>query len=49
VGLQLLQKSLAALLRGEKIEGVKNNMDSALWHHPTLTGYLIKRLTRKVK
>jgi folate-dependent phosphoribosylglycinamide formyltransferase PurN len=49
VGLQLLQKSLAALLSGEKIEGVKNNMDSALWHHPTLTGYLIKRLTRKVK
>lgn len=49
VGLQLLQKSLAAFFSGEKLEGIKNNLDSALWHHPTITGYLIKRLTKKVK
>ena len=28
---------------------IKNNLDSALWHHPTLWGYLWKRLTKGVK
>jgi folate-dependent phosphoribosylglycinamide formyltransferase PurN len=49
VGLQLLQKALMAFFGGEKIGGITNNLDSALWHHPTLTGYLLKRLTNKVK
>jgi folate-dependent phosphoribosylglycinamide formyltransferase PurN len=49
VGLQLLLKALAAHFRGEKIGGIKNNLNSTLWHHPTLTGYLLKRLTKKVK
>lgn len=49
VGLQLLQKSLVAYFRGEQIEGFKNDLNSALWHHPTLGGYLLKRITKKVK
>jgi methionyl-tRNA formyltransferase len=48
VGLKLLQKALNELFEG-KMEVKKNDLDSALWHHPTLWGYLCKRISKAVK
>ena len=48
VGLKLLQKALNGLFEG-KMEVKKNSLDSALWHHPTLWGYLLKRISKAVK
>lgn len=47
-GLQLLKTSLPELLAGRPAT-TKNNLPSALWYHPTLWGYLYKRLTSGVK
>jgi methionyl-tRNA formyltransferase len=47
-GLQLLKKSIELLREGIQ-PTVKNDLNSALWHHPTIWGYLYKRLTRGVK
>lgn len=48
VGLELLQKALNELFEG-KMEVKKNELDSALWHHPTLWGYVKTRMRRGVK
>lgn len=47
-GLVLLKSIITQLEKGEKRE-IKNNLDSGLWHHPTLWGYLWNRLSRGVK
>lgn len=47
-GLQLLKDVIQKLERGEK-PSVKNELDSALWHHPTLWSYLWKRILKGVK
>jgi folate-dependent phosphoribosylglycinamide formyltransferase PurN len=47
-GLQLLKDVVQKMERGEKWE-VKTGVSSALWHHPTLWGYLWKRATKGVK
>lgn len=47
-GLKLLKDVIEKLERNEK-PVVKNDLDSALWHHPTLWGYLWKRITKGVK
>lgn len=48
VGLKLLQKALNELFEG-KMKVKKNKLDSALWHHPTLWGYVWKRISKSVK
>jgi folate-dependent phosphoribosylglycinamide formyltransferase PurN len=47
-GLQLLKKAIQQLMEGE-LKTVRNQLDSALWHHPTLWGYLLKRVTKGVR
>lgn len=47
-GLKLLKEVIEKLERDEK-PVVKNVLDSALWHHPTLWSYLWKRITKGVK
>lgn len=47
-GLQLLEKSIELILEG-KLQPQKSETNSALWHHPTLWGYIYKRLTKGVK
>jgi folate-dependent phosphoribosylglycinamide formyltransferase PurN len=47
-GLQLLKKAILQLMGGE-LKTVSNQLDSALWHHPTLWGYLLKRVRKGVR
>jgi folate-dependent phosphoribosylglycinamide formyltransferase PurN len=47
-GLKLLRKAIPLLFEG-KAEPVKKELDSALWHHPTLWGYLSLWLRKGVK
>jgi methionyl-tRNA formyltransferase len=47
-GLQLLKDVIEKMERGEG-PVVKNQADSALWHHPTLWGYIWKRISKGVK
>lgn len=47
-GLMLLKEVIKKMESGEKPE-VKNELDSALWHHPTLWGYVWKRITKGIK
>ncbi len=47
-GLQLLKTVIEEMKKGER-PAVKNDLNSALWHHPTLWGYLWKRVSRGVK
>lgn len=47
-GLYLLKDCLEKLKRRERLF-VKNDLGSGLWHHPTLWGYLWKRLSKGVK
>jgi folate-dependent phosphoribosylglycinamide formyltransferase PurN len=47
-GLKLLKEVIEKLEREER-PVVKNDLDSALWHHPTLWGYLWKRIIKGVK
>ena len=47
-GLNLLQKVVGELERGER-PVVSNQLNSALWHHPTIWGYWYKRITKGVK
>lgn len=47
-GLKLLKKVIEKLEREER-PVVKNDLDSALWHHPTLWSYLWKRITKGIK
>jgi folate-dependent phosphoribosylglycinamide formyltransferase PurN len=47
-GLQLIKKSIELLREGIQ-PVVKNDLNSALWHHPTIWGYLYKRITKGVK
>jgi folate-dependent phosphoribosylglycinamide formyltransferase PurN len=47
-GLGLLKETILKLEKGETTE-LKNELDSGLWHHPTLWGYLWTRLTKGVR
>jgi folate-dependent phosphoribosylglycinamide formyltransferase PurN len=47
-GLRLLKKAIEEIQSEEK-PFIINNLDSRLWHHPTLWGYLWKRLTKGIK
>lgn len=47
-GLKLLKEVIEKLEREER-HVVKNDLDSALWHHPTLWSYLWKWITKGVK
>lgn len=47
-GLRLLRKSIELFFEGN-LHPVKSKLDSALWHHPTLWGYLWKRMRNGVK
>ena len=47
-GLRLLKEVIPQLLAGTA-NLTNNNLNSALWHHPTLWSYLIKRLRDGVK
>jgi folate-dependent phosphoribosylglycinamide formyltransferase PurN len=47
-GLKLLMGVIKKIERGEN-QKVETNLDSALWHHPTLWGYLWRRITKGVK
>lgn len=47
-GLNLLKEVIKKIERGER-PIIKNELDSALWYHPTLWGYLWKRITKAVK
>jgi folate-dependent phosphoribosylglycinamide formyltransferase PurN len=47
-GLVLLKQVIEKLGQGE-LKAVKNNLDSSLWHHPTLWSYIWKRITKGVK
>jgi folate-dependent phosphoribosylglycinamide formyltransferase PurN len=47
-GLRLLKGCIARLEKGETTQ-LKNELDSRLWHHPTLWGYLWNRLTKGVR
>jgi len=47
-GLQLLKNVIEEMKKGER-PAVKNDLNSALWHHPTLWGYIWKRVSRGVK
>lgn len=48
IGLQLLQKAIGDFF-SSSLQVKSNKLDSALWHHPTLWGYLWKRFTKGVK
>jgi len=48
VGLGLLKESIQRIFDGT-IETKKVELNSALWHHPTLWGYLYKRISRRIK
>ena len=48
VGLQLMKNVIDELERGGK-PGMKTELNSALWHHPTLWSYLWKRILKGVK
>lgn len=43
VGLKLLKKAVENYFNGN-VETRESKLDSALWHHPTLWGYLYKRI-----
>ena len=43
IGLKLLKKAIENFFNG-KVEVRESKLDSALWHHPTLWGYLYKRI-----
>jgi folate-dependent phosphoribosylglycinamide formyltransferase PurN len=47
-GLKLLKEVIEKLGKNER-PVVKNDLDSALWHHPTIWSYLWKRITKGVK
>jgi folate-dependent phosphoribosylglycinamide formyltransferase PurN len=47
-GLVLLKEVILRMEKGER-PVVHNQLDSALWHHPTLWGYVWKRLTKGVR
>jgi folate-dependent phosphoribosylglycinamide formyltransferase PurN len=47
-GLRILKEAIPKLLEGSQVT-MKNELNSALWHHPTLWGYLYKRIFRGVK
>lgn len=47
-GLQLLKKAIDVLQQGKACI-VQNELNSALWHHPTLWGYLWRRLIKGIK
>ncbi len=47
-GLDLLKDAVTKFFEGN-LERKKNNLDSALWHHPTLWYYLAKRVFKGVK
>ena len=47
-GLHCLKKALQDISEG-KMKTQKNELDSALWHHPTLWGYLYKRIFKGIK
>jgi len=48
VGLQLLKKAMEQFFE-KKLTPVENKLNSALWHHPTLWGYLSRRIFKGVK
>lgn len=48
VGLQLLEKAVKEFYEN-KLMPAENKLNSALWHHPTLWGYLRKRIFSGVK
>jgi len=47
-GLYMMKESIKKIEQGEKPE-VHNTLNSALWYHPTLWGYLWKRITKGIK
>jgi folate-dependent phosphoribosylglycinamide formyltransferase PurN len=47
-GLRLLEKAIDGYFDGT-LQPVRNPLNSALWHHPTLWGYLRTRLSRGVR
>jgi methionyl-tRNA formyltransferase len=47
-GLYLLKEEVNKFMNG-KLTPIVKDLDSGLWHHPTLWGYLYKRLTKGVK
>jgi folate-dependent phosphoribosylglycinamide formyltransferase PurN len=47
-GMGLLKQSIEKLERGER-PAVKNDLNSGLWHHPTLWAYLWKWISKGVK
>lgn len=47
-GLHLMKNAIDEMEKGKR-PSVSNSLDSALWHHPTLWGYLWKRITKGVK
>jgi folate-dependent phosphoribosylglycinamide formyltransferase PurN len=47
-GLLLLKKAVADISEG-RMTARKNQLDSALWHHPTIWGYLYNRLRRGIR
>ena len=49
IGLQLLKVALEKFFSGEKLEGLKNNLSSALWFHPTLSIYIWNRMKSGIK
>jgi methionyl-tRNA formyltransferase len=48
VGLQLLKIAVRNFFE-KKLVPVEKKLDSALWHHPTLWGYISNRILKKVK
>lgn len=47
-GLKLLKDVVKKMEEGERPE-IRNDLDSALWHHPTLWGYVWTRISKGVK
>lgn len=47
-GLHLLKKAIELRSAGQ-LQTINNELDSALWHHPTLWGYLFNRFVKGVK
>jgi folate-dependent phosphoribosylglycinamide formyltransferase PurN len=48
-GLKLMKPVVDALLRNEPLRPLQNDLDSGLWHHPTLWGYLLQRIKKGVR
>lgn len=48
-GLLLLKQVIEKMQAGDDAPRIENELDSALWHHPTLWGYMWKRITKGVK